>query len=233
MVASTVSRKQQEIKVRDQLILSAASLLFAEQGYHGTTMQNIADAVDYSKGTIYQHYTCKEEVLAKLFLQCSDTLQASMQKIINKDFHIRDTILLISGIFLKHTKDEPGIAGNVTLVQSLDFVAKLSQDSQKQLLDSERIMLSQVISIFSNYPEFDAKKVKSAAFGWWSMQLGVQNIMVSGWKIETMGFKSPEEHIIESLNVFITGLGISTMGTCESWLDVKKKMQKTLDINTF
>jgi AcrR family transcriptional regulator len=233
MVASTASRKQQEIKVRDQLILSAASLLFAEQGYHGTTMQNIADAVDYSKGTIYQHYTCKEEVLAKLFLQCSDTLQASMQKIINKDFHIRDTILLISGIILKHTKDEPGIAGNVTLVQSLDFVAKLSQDSQKQLLDSERIMLSQVISIFSNYPEFDAKKVKSAAFGWWSMQLGVQNIMVSGWQIETMGFKSPEEHIIESLNVFITGLGISTMGTCESWLDVKKKMQQTLDINTF
>jgi AcrR family transcriptional regulator len=229
MGTSTTSRKQQEIKARDEFILSAASQLFSAQGYHGTTMQAIADSVGYSKGTIYQHYTCKEDVLAKLFLQCGEDLQDRMQKVLSSKPDVRTAILLITGVFLQNAKDVPGIAGNVTLVQSPDFIAKLAVEYQEQLEESERIILSHIISVFSNCENFNCDQAKSAAFGWWSMQLGVQSVMISGWDIEAMGFKTPEQHIIESLNIFIDGLGIPIVKPCETWADVTLKMQQILE----
>jgi alkyl hydroperoxide reductase subunit AhpC len=48
-----------------------------------------------------------------------------------------------------------------------------------------------------------------------------------------MGFKSPEEHAIESINFYIDGLSIDSQQTHLSWSDVKLKMQNILDLSTF
>jgi AcrR family transcriptional regulator len=227
------SRKQQGIKARDGLILSAANNLFAQQGYHATTMQNIADTIGYSKGTIYQHYTSKENVLAKLFIQCGETLLINIKKVIDAELDSRQSILLITGIFLKHTREQPGVAGNVPLVQSPCFIAKLASDLQQQIETSEQAILALVFGLFSDCHGFDHNRVKAATFGWWSMQSGVQNLMISGWDISVMGFKSPEEHAIESINFYIDGLSIDSQQTHLSWSDVKLKMQNILDLSTF
>ncbi len=63
---STLTRKQREIRERDLLIREAARKILLEQGFHNLTMDRIATAVEYSKGTIYQHYKSKEDVLTAL-----------------------------------------------------------------------------------------------------------------------------------------------------------------------
>jgi AcrR family transcriptional regulator len=233
MLTPSNSRKQQEIQARDGLILSAANNLFADQGYHTTTMQHIADTIGYSKGTIYQHYTCKENVLATLFIQCGQTLLVDIKKVIDAGLNPRVSILLITGIFLKHTKEEPGIAGNLPLVQSPDFIAKLNTDLQQKIQASEQAILALVFGLFLGCDGFDLNRIKAATFGWWSMQSGVQNLMVSGWDISAMGFKSPEEHAIESINFYIDGLNIDSQQPHFCWSDVKLKMHQILNINVF
>jgi AcrR family transcriptional regulator len=44
-------------------ILDAASRVFDEKGYHGSTVQDIADAAQLTKGGLYHHLTSKEEAL--------------------------------------------------------------------------------------------------------------------------------------------------------------------------
>lgn len=227
-MTTTTARKQKEIQARDALILSAARGLFSEQGYHATTMQNIADEVGYSKGTIYQHYTCKEDVLAKLYLLCGESLQVDIQKVIDAKLDSRRSILLITGVFLKNAKDEPGTAGNVTLIRSPTFIAKLASQYQEQIKVSEEIILSQVFSVFSENAGLADDQVKNATFGWWSMLMGVQSIMISGWDVLAMGFKVPQEHLIESLNIFLDGLGIITQKDCESWFQIEQLMEQVL-----
>jgi len=64
-MAST-TRKQRELEAREQLILDVAERLVGERGYLGMNMDLIAQATEYSKGTIYQHFSSKEEVLTAL-----------------------------------------------------------------------------------------------------------------------------------------------------------------------
>jgi TetR/AcrR family transcriptional regulator, cholesterol catabolism regulator len=50
---------------RDQIVAEAA-VLFAHRGYHGTSMQDIAERVGMLKGSLYAHVANKEEILLEI-----------------------------------------------------------------------------------------------------------------------------------------------------------------------
>jgi len=56
-------------------ILTAAARIFREKGYHGTSVQDIAEAVGLLKGSLYHYIRSKEQLLARLFEgSLSDTI---------------------------------------------------------------------------------------------------------------------------------------------------------------
>lgn len=44
-------------------MVAAAARLFSERGYHGTSMQHLADALGLQRGSLYAHIGSKEELL--------------------------------------------------------------------------------------------------------------------------------------------------------------------------
>lgn len=61
-----LSPKKLEIQEREQKILAAARPIVVREGYHALSMERIAEAVEYSRGTIYNHFSCKEEIIIAL-----------------------------------------------------------------------------------------------------------------------------------------------------------------------
>lgn len=59
-------------------ILGTALALFAERGYAGTSMRDIADALGITKGALYRHYEGKEAIFAAIVarMQALDTERA-------------------------------------------------------------------------------------------------------------------------------------------------------------
>lgn len=47
-------------------ILEAALELFAQSGYSGTSMNDIAKQLGITKGALYKHYTGKQEILDRI-----------------------------------------------------------------------------------------------------------------------------------------------------------------------
>ena len=50
---------------RDE-ILDASAQIFSQKGYHGTSMQDIAAAVNLQKASLYHHVSSKQEILFEL-----------------------------------------------------------------------------------------------------------------------------------------------------------------------
>lgn len=63
-----MARKPATQTVRRKDIIRAAARVFRERGFHGTTMQQIADAVGLQKGSLYHHITSKEELLHEVMM---------------------------------------------------------------------------------------------------------------------------------------------------------------------
>lgn len=59
-------RRQREREHRLETILTAAGTLFAEEGYHRTGMERIADEAEVSVGTVYFYFKNKEDLLVQL-----------------------------------------------------------------------------------------------------------------------------------------------------------------------
>ena len=71
---------------RRDILLSAAQI-FREKGFHGTSMQDIADAVNLQKASLYHHISSKQEILLAILDQALDTLIADLQPVVDSDRH--------------------------------------------------------------------------------------------------------------------------------------------------
>jgi AcrR family transcriptional regulator len=69
---------------RDQ-ILKTATRIFCEKTYHGTTLQEIANAVGMLKGSLYYYITSKEKLLANIILDALQTLNEDLLRVENAD----------------------------------------------------------------------------------------------------------------------------------------------------
>jgi TetR/AcrR family transcriptional repressor of mexJK operon len=65
---SSVPRKRARRLASGEVIKEAASRLFLERGYAGTTMDDVAASAGVSKQTVYTHFRNKEELFAALVL---------------------------------------------------------------------------------------------------------------------------------------------------------------------
>ncbi len=66
-------------------VLEAASRLFSEQGYHGTTVGDVCDALGVGKGVFYWYFESKEALFSEL-------LQESLLKLRRAQEHAIETV---------------------------------------------------------------------------------------------------------------------------------------------
>jgi AcrR family transcriptional regulator len=61
-----LTRKQREIEQRTREILRVAKPILLREGFHALTMDRVAALMQYAKGTIYNHFPHKEEIVLAL-----------------------------------------------------------------------------------------------------------------------------------------------------------------------
>lgn len=62
-------------------ILNAAAIIFSEKGFHGASMQDIAEAVNLQKSSLYHHVSSKQEILLALLDKALDLLIERIGKV--------------------------------------------------------------------------------------------------------------------------------------------------------
>ena len=63
-------RTREEAKAETrQALLDAAAEVFAQQGFHGASIDTVAEAAGYTKGAVYAHFRSKEDLYLELLNQ--------------------------------------------------------------------------------------------------------------------------------------------------------------------
>ena len=82
-------------------IFEASMKLFSEKGYEGTSIEEITSEVGVAKGTLYYHFTSKEEIFDFLISEGMGLLENSIQIKVNKQESYIDKIRAIILIQIK------------------------------------------------------------------------------------------------------------------------------------
>ncbi len=78
-------RRQREKEQRCMTLLEAAEKLIVKNGYHKTSVGQIADLAEVSVGTVYFYFKNKEELLIRLFEEGVKTLRLVLGGAFNKE----------------------------------------------------------------------------------------------------------------------------------------------------
>jgi AcrR family transcriptional regulator len=65
-----LSPRQRDLQEQEKRILEVARGILLEKGYYGTTIDGIAQEADCPKATVYRQFSCKEDIIITLALEC-------------------------------------------------------------------------------------------------------------------------------------------------------------------
>ena len=94
-VDEPLTRRERERLSRRQAMLDAALAVFAEKGYEGATIDQIADRAEFGKGTIYNYFPDGKEALFIALL--AELVIGGLHKIIASSFSDPDELLTPAG----------------------------------------------------------------------------------------------------------------------------------------
>jgi TetR/AcrR family transcriptional regulator, cholesterol catabolism regulator len=106
---------------RDQ-ILEVAAQIFRQKGFHAASMQEIAEAVNLRKASLYHHVSGKQEILLELLNQAMDNLIESTQNLFSQNKPPEARLIEAIHQYLEALVTHPDLA-NVLLLEyrSLDL----------------------------------------------------------------------------------------------------------------
>ena len=96
-------------------IFEAAAQIFREKGFHGTSMQEIAAAVNLQKASLYHHVSSKQELLAGILDQALDLLIERMEQVAALDLAPADKFARLMRAYLEALAEYPDLAAVLLL----------------------------------------------------------------------------------------------------------------------
>jgi AcrR family transcriptional regulator len=126
-------RAEQAQRTRDE-VLRTARRLFAEHGYDGTSLQQIADAMGVTKANVYYYFRSKEALLQALLEPFLSTLRELLDRAEQiSDMHERRKFLIegrVSTVVAAYRTvgplnlGDPGMRRNVEITRAIDDLAE-------------------------------------------------------------------------------------------------------------
>ena len=78
IISHPEARRNRRVQRQRRAIMDAAADLFARSGYQGTSIKNIADAVDLGESTLYGYFPGKQEILMAILTQQVELVDSSL-----------------------------------------------------------------------------------------------------------------------------------------------------------
>ncbi len=192
-----MSRKQRELYEREQLILDTAQDILQQEGLQNLTMERVAAEIEYSKGTVYNHFCSKEEIINGISCRCLSNLIELFTRAKNYNGSHRERIAAIGIAHSLHAELYPAEVQNMQIIKSAAVREKISDEKQQLLLGLEQQITQIVLDIITDaikdgdIPQGQPFVPDSILLGLWTMGYGSNLLHLSGIPFDKLGIQQP------------------------------------------
>ncbi len=193
-------RKERDREEMRELILQAARTLFLTKGYEKTSIRNIADAIEYSPGTIYLYYKDKNELLFALHEAAFARMTAELSQVgsISDPFA---RLVEMGHQYIKYAVANPEMYDLMFLMEGpMEDLAcrdESWEDGKKSFS-----LLENVVSDCIKAGYFQEQDIETAALTIWSYMHGLVTIYLKG-RMNMFKDNREKERMQQSFALFV------------------------------
>lgn len=214
-----LSRKQREIEQREVLILDVAREMLMQHGYLGLRMDHIAGKIEYSKGTIYQHFPNKEEIILALANQALLKRAALFSHASTMRKKSRERLAAIGAAAELFVQRFAHYFQVEQIIRINSIWEKTSENRQKVMRSCESkcmAILSGVVRDAVAHGDLvlpEDRTPEDIVFGLWSMNIGAFAILASSDSLHEIGIADPISALRANTNQMLDGYGWLPLST--------------------
>ncbi len=201
------------LKAREEEILDRALEIISKNGIVALTMDKLVASVSYSKGTIYNHFSSKEDVLAGL---CNRNMRSVMDlflRAVDIEGNSRDKMTAIGFAYMLSVLLSPQHFALVMNAKTELFeTASEARREEHDRLDQKLfgVMCDLIEKAIANRELIlkDNVDAQQVSFSLWAMSFGTIGLLLNGEKAcSTTTGMILEDRVIKHGNIVMDGLG--------------------------
>ncbi|MBE9398884.1 TetR/AcrR family transcriptional regulator [Pontibacterium sp. N1Y112] len=222
-------------EAREAEILQTALDVIARDGVSGLTIDKVVSKVPYSKGTVYNHVSCKEDLLTALCNNCVRRLADIFFRAASFDGNSREKMLAIGIGYMLHSQFDPTEFMLVISAKTPSVTEKSSQKRQEEHQELETKLLGTILQIISEglangeltlAPHLSPAQV---AFSLWAMSFGTIALLQDN--VERCGVRQEmtlERELTNHANLVLDGLNWTPYTPDHDWHESVQRMKATV-----
>ncbi|MCA9500405.1 MAG: TetR/AcrR family transcriptional regulator [Nitrospira sp.] len=210
---ATSERKKREYAQRETLIIDTARDLLLKIGYIDLNMERIAELTEYSKGTIYQHFSCKEEILVEMLIQSAQKCGTFLIRGSQFKGTPRERVAAMILGYDLFVRLNPDHFKSKLLLQNESIRGKASPVFQKNLEKAEQENIGLVYGVLREAVESGHVQlqrgvtIEEITFGLWTGTFGAYVLMFSEVNLKALGISDPRKAVWANIHALLDGFG--------------------------
>ncbi len=207
----TLSPKQREIAARESRILEIARPIVIQEGYQALNMDRIAAELGLSKGTIYNHYSCKEEIVISLAVETTtrrtEMFRAAAQFMGGPRFRMQ-AVGVAAEKFVRESPEH----FIFEQILRMDSVWEKTSEKKRAIVTSCEMNCMGIVGgvvrdaiAKGDLALPDHVTPEDLVFGLWSLTSGAYSIIITSESLENLGMSEPYEMVRNHTAVMMDG----------------------------
>ncbi|MCA9035004.1 MAG: TetR/AcrR family transcriptional regulator [Planctomycetaceae bacterium] len=235
----TLSPKQQEIRDREQRILQLSRKLVLSGGYHGLSLDSLATELGVSRGTIYNHFKCKEDIILALLVETMDIRRAMFQRAAAWRAATRERLAAIGVAAEMFVRLYPDHFRVEHIVKSDSIWEKTSPDRRSLVKGCQMQCVGIVAGVVrdgianGHVTLPDGMAPEDLVFGLWSMTEGAYAIIATSEAIAELGIREPFQAIRRNIHSLIDGFGWTPLSSSHDYESTARQILKDVFAEEF
>lgn len=231
---TTLTRKQRELHEREQLILDTAQQILQHEGLQSLTMDRVAAEIEYSKGTVYNHFCSKEEIISGISCRCMHSLIEMFGRARDHQGNHRERIAAIGIAHGLYAQLHPAELQNMQIIKSQAVREKIAVEKQTELLRLEQQVTGIVLEIVrdamkaGDIPADQPHLPDSIVLGLWSMGYGSNLLHLSGIPFDQLGIQQPLEMVWINSNKLLDSYQWQPLSSEFDIFELREQLSKQL-----
>lgn len=208
-----LTRKQREIQDREAQILSVAREMLLKDGYLGLSMDRIAEAVEYGKGTVYRHFPNKEDIILALAVETQKKRTSLFQRASLFRGASRERLTAVAVACELFVRLYPSHFHVEQVVRLSSIWEKTSEKRQNIMRTCEQSCMGIVAGIVrdaisqGDLTLSGGMTPEGMVFGMWAINFGSFSIMTTSGALDEIGIDDPTLAIRGCINHMLDGFG--------------------------
>lgn len=207
----TESRRERAFRERELDLLHTAEQIMLVEGFSGLTMDKLVAACPYSKGTVYNHFNSKEDLLCALCIKGMGITRDLFAKAESFNGNSREQILAIHFAYRLHALAYPTLFLCVLTSQTPAVKEKAAPERLKRQEQLDKELTSYCDKLFDlALTRGDIKAhvdVGQLTFSSWALSFGCNALMTMAGSVQGIQRLDQDAALLTSINLLMDGMG--------------------------